>query len=173
MEGRNQRPESSWKPGAGGLCATRSNGGKIHGRRRLAREPGSREAAARQAERRGNFPPPSPRSPTAALLPRCGFEAESDRCTRRDGMWTDSRIPSPNVTPAPWAWHPAPEGPCSGQTQGTQCCLCPNGAPFPDTWGLAGKRRILPLLLQLSFWERKRKCYFLQAKLSQFSTFPL
>lgn len=101
MEGRNQRPESSWKPGAGGLCATRSNGGKIHGReRRAAGEPGSREAAARQAERRGNFPPPSPRSPTAALLPRCGFEAESDRCTRRDGMWTDSRIPSPNVTPA-------------------------------------------------------------------------
>lgn len=84
------------------VTEAKSTGGRggLRGKPRLAREPGSREAAARQAERRGNFPPPSPRSPTAALLPRCGFEAESDRCTRRDGMWTDSRIPSPNVAPA-------------------------------------------------------------------------
>lgn len=89
---------------------------------------------------------PSPRSGQSPAAQQAGSGLP---VSESKGPYLDQNFETPSVlgghfhvTPAPWAWHPAPEGPCSGQTQGTQCCLCPNGAPFPDTWGLAGKKNL-------------------------------
>lgn len=73
MEGRNQRPESSWKPGAGGLCATRSNGGKIHGRERRAAGEAAAGAGAGLEGSHGQTGREAGELPTTfASFPHCG-----------------------------------------------------------------------------------------------------